>query len=88
MLLATDDFLCLLAEFLDLTQPTFSSSATKHGVECHIATTGPPTYAQAQRLNLAKLTITKAEFENMVRLSIIRHYAASPKALQRVALMS
>lgn len=66
MLSATDDFLRLLAEFPDLTQLTFSSSATKHGVDHHVATTGPPAYAQAQRLDPGKLTVAKAEFENRV----------------------
>ena len=36
-----DEFHRLLAEFPVLTQPTFSSSTAKHGVEHHIATNGP-----------------------------------------------
>ena len=48
---ATDYFLRLP----DLTQLTFSSSDTKHGVEHHIATTGPPAYAWARCLDLDKL---------------------------------
>ena len=71
-LASSDVFLRLLAEFPDLTQPTFSSSTTKHGVEHHIATTGPPVYARARRLDPAKLSVAKAEFENMERLVIIR----------------
>ena len=60
MLSATNDF-----QFPDLTQPTFSSSATKHGVEHHIATTGPPVYTQARCLNPTNLTVARAEFLRM-----------------------
>ena len=72
MLSATDEFLRLLSEFPDLTQPTFSSSTIKHGVEHYISTSGPPVHARARRLDPTKLTIAKTEFENMVRLGIIR----------------
>ena len=72
VLSTADQFLKLLAEFPALTQPTFSSSTTRHGVEHHIATTGSPVYARARRLDPAKLNIAKAEFESMERLGIIR----------------
>ncbi|KAJ8390477.1 hypothetical protein AAFF_G00102740 [Aldrovandia affinis] len=36
-----DQYLRLLAEFPDLTQPTFSAPTVKHGVEHHIDTKGP-----------------------------------------------
>ncbi|KAJ8411008.1 hypothetical protein AAFF_G00180430 [Aldrovandia affinis] len=71
-LFASDEFSHLLAEFLVLTKPTFSSSVTKHGVEHHIPTTGPPVYAGDRRLDLGKLAIAKAEFDMMERLGIIR----------------
>lgn len=74
-----DDFLRLLAEFPALTQPTFSSTAAKHGVEHHIATTGPPVYTRARRLDPAKLAIARAEFNNMERLGIVRR-SSSPWA--------
>ncbi|KAJ8394428.1 hypothetical protein AAFF_G00046390 [Aldrovandia affinis] len=41
-----DQYLRLLAEFPDLTQPTFSAPTVKHGVEHHIDTKGPPVYAR------------------------------------------
>jgi len=45
--LATGDpYQRLLSEFPDLTTPTFSSAVAKHSVEHHIATVGPPVYAQ------------------------------------------
>ena len=72
MLSALDDFHRLLAGFPALTQPTFSASAVKHGVEHHLATTGPPVYARAMRLDPTKLAVAKAEFANMERLGIVR----------------
>ena len=50
-MLSSDDFHRLLAGFPALTQPTFSASAVMHGVEHHLATTGPPVYDRAQRLD-------------------------------------
>uniref|UniRef100_A0AAQ4Q920 Gypsy retrotransposon integrase-like protein 1 n=1 Tax=Gasterosteus aculeatus aculeatus TaxID=481459 RepID=A0AAQ4Q920_GASAC len=79
MLSPSDDFHRLLAGFPELTQPTFSASAVKHGVEHHIATTGPPVYARARRLDPTKLAVAKAEFSNMERLGIVRR-SASPWA--------
>ena len=61
MLSPSDDFHRLLAGFPALTQPTFSVSAVKHGVEHHIATTGPPVYARARRLDPTKLAVAKAK---------------------------
>jgi len=72
MLTGDEEFLQLLAKFPDLTQPTFSSSTVRHGVEHHLSTAGPPVHARARRLDPAKLIIAKAEFENMERLGIIR----------------
>ncbi|KAL7857065.1 hypothetical protein SRHO_G00159640 [Serrasalmus rhombeus] len=68
----SDDFSRLLAEFPGLTDPTFSSDGSKHGVEHHIATTGPPVHARARRLDPAKLTVAKAEFDTLERLGIVR----------------
>ncbi|KAM8899173.1 uncharacterized protein AB9W97_009746 [Spinachia spinachia] len=81
MLSPSDDFHRLLAGFPELTQPTFSASAVKHGVEHHIATTGPPVYARAWRLDPTELAVAKAEFSYMKCLGIVcRSYSpwASP----------
>ena len=72
LLSVTDSFQRLLAEFPALTQPTFSSSSAKHGVEHHLDTTGPPVYARARRLEPNKLAVAKTEFESMERLGIVR----------------
>lgn len=55
----------LLAEFPDITTPTFSSVVAKHGVEHYITTVGPPVYARARRLDSAKLAIAREEFATM-----------------------
>jgi len=74
-----DTFLRLLAEFPDLTLPTFSALTTKHGVEHHVTTEGPPVYARARRLNPSKLAVARAEFSTMERLGIVR-WSDSPWA--------
>ena len=73
----TDEFHRLLIQFPSLTKPTFSSNSTKHGVEHHMSTAGPPVHARSRRLDPVKLVIAKAEFENMERLGIIRR-SSSP----------
>ncbi|XP_034076551.1 uncharacterized protein LOC117549069 [Gymnodraco acuticeps] len=67
-----DIFLRLLAEFPDLTLPTFSTLTTKHGVEHHVSTEGPPVYARARRLNPSNLAEARAEFSTIERLGIVR----------------
>ncbi|XP_059417312.1 uncharacterized protein LOC132152576 [Carassius carassius] len=62
----------LLAEFPDITTPTFSSAVAKHGVEHYITTVGPPVYARARRLDSAKLAIAREEFATMEHLGIVR----------------
>ena len=67
-----DGYQHLLREFPSLTQPTFSDTTTKHGVEHHIETRGPPVYARARRLDPERLAIAKSEFANMERMGIVR----------------
>ena len=68
----SDQYLQLLAEFPDLTKPTFSAPAVKHGVEHHIETNGPPLHARARCLNPEKLSVARAEFAHMEQVGIIR----------------
>ncbi|KAJ8416470.1 hypothetical protein AAFF_G00357580 [Aldrovandia affinis] len=68
---SADMFQRLLMDFPDLTTPTFSSAAVKHGVDHFIATTGPPVHARARRLDPQKLAVAKAEFDSMERLGIV-----------------
>ena len=71
-LVTGDPYQHLLAQFPDLTTPTFSSAVAKHGVEHHITTVGSPVYARARRLDSAKLAIAREEFSTMERLGIVR----------------
>ena len=73
-LAGADKYFVLLAEFPDLTLPTFSAPTTRHGVEHHVATEGSPVYARARRLNPSKLAVAKAEFATMERLGIVRPF--------------
>ena len=75
-----DKYQRLLREFPALTQPTFSADTTKHKVEHHIVTEGPPIYARARRLNPDRLAVARSKFANMERLGIIRR-SDSPWAL-------
>ena len=69
----------LLAEFPEITTPTFTQSPVKHGVEHFICTRGPPVYAQARRLPPDKLAVAKAGFAKMESMGIIRR-SSSPWA--------
>ena len=69
---ADDEFAKLLAEFPDVTQPSFSNPSPKHGVELFIPTQGPPLHARARRLPPDKLQLAKNEFKKMEELGIIR----------------
>ena len=69
---ADDEFAKLLAEYPDITSPSFSNPSPKHGVELFIPTKGPPLHARARRLPPDKLKLAKEEFQKMEELGIIR----------------
>ncbi len=69
---ADDEFAKLLAEFPDVTSPSFSNSSPKHGVELFIPTKGPPLHARARRLPPDKLKLAKGEFQKMEEMGIVR----------------
>ena len=68
---ADDSYGRLLAEFPDLTAPTFTSTP-KHGVFHYIQTTGPPVHTRARRLSPENSRIAKAEFDKMMKLGVCR----------------
>jgi hypothetical protein len=70
-------FANLLAQFPDLTTPTFSRPSTTHGVEHYIPTTGPPLHSRARRLAPDKLALAKSEFRKMEEMGIVRR-SSSP----------
>ena len=60
----------LLNEFVEITRPIRFLEATKHGVEHHIVTNGPPIVERALLLTPEKFKIAKQDFEFMVSRGI------------------
>ena len=69
---ADDEFVKLLADFPDVTMPSFSNPSPKHGVELLILTNGPSHHALARRLPPDKLQLAKDDFRKIEELGIIR----------------
>ena len=69
---ADPKFASLLKEYPEILQPATCFRETKHGVEHHIITRGPPVTARPRRLPPDKLKAAKAEFDHMLQLGIIR----------------
>ena len=69
---ADDEFAKLLAQFPEITTPSFDNPTPKHDVELFILTKGPPVHARARRLPPDKLRIAKEEFRKMEEMGIIR----------------
>ena len=69
---AAQDFERLVDDRPDLTRPTFSNAAPRHGVEHHTVTEGPPIHARNRRLSPEKLAAAKKEFDEMEAMGIIR----------------
>lgn len=65
-------FETIIDDFPEVLVPRFSQISTKHGVEHHIVTSGPPLHARARRLDADKLAAAKAEFARMESMGIIR----------------
>ena len=75
----------LLDEHPELTTLSFNPAKTKHGVEHHIPTEGPPVYARARRMAPDQLAASKAEFDKLLKLGIVRRSkSAWASALQAV----
>lgn len=62
----------LLAEFPEVTIPSFRDRIPKHGVEHFLKTEGPPVHSRARRLPPDKLKAAKEEFRKMEEMGIIR----------------
>ena len=60
----------LLAEFPDITQPTYKETVIKHTVTHHINTKEPSVVSRARRLAPDRLKLAKAEFDQMLQLGI------------------
>ncbi|BHF85649.1 hypothetical protein SprV_1002882100 [Sparganum proliferum] len=62
----------LLAKYPALARPNFNVSIPSHDVVHHIRTTGPPVFSRPHRLAPTCLAASKAEFEHMLQMGIIR----------------
>ncbi|GFY31665.1 hypothetical protein TNCV_4199761 [Trichonephila clavipes] len=62
----------LLRKFPDITKPPRPDQEIKHSVVLYIKTTSRPVTAKARRLAPDRLSIAKAEFENMITLGHMR----------------
>jgi cleavage and polyadenylation specificity factor subunit 1 len=67
-----DCYAKLLAEFPEVTTPSFQNCTPKHGVEHFLKTEGPPIHSRARRLPPDKLRAAKEEFRKMEEMGIIR----------------
>ena len=66
-----------LNHYLQLLHSSSSSSEVRHDIMHHIHTSGPPVFTCPHHLGPKKLATTKAEFEHMLQLGIIRHWKAA-----------
>ena len=62
----------LIEEYSSITNPTFNKEALPHTTTHYIKTIGPPIHNRARHLALDKLKAAKAEFQEMMKLGIIR----------------
>ena len=67
----------LLADFPEITDVAKATRAKRHGVECHIPTSGPPIKTPPRRLTPEKLKIAKQYFQLMCAAGICRR-SSSP----------
>ncbi len=62
----------LIKEFEEITQIANMKRQSKHDIQHHIQTNGPPVVSKPRRLNQQKLAAAKKEFEKMMELGICR----------------
>ena len=62
----------LLDQFPQVLVSRYDSAPPKHGVRHLVPTTGPPVFARPRRLAGEKLDTAKKEFDNMLKMGIIR----------------
>ena len=62
----------LLLQFPQILAPSLQNQVSKHGVERHIVTSGPPVHSRPRRLTAPKLALAQAEFQQLERAGIIR----------------
>ena len=62
---ATSRFNQLLLQFPQILAPSLQNQVSKHGVEHHIVTSGPPVHSRPRRLTAPKLALAQAEFQQL-----------------------
>ena len=62
----------LLDQFPELTRPTTKGETVKHGITHNILTKGHPVFARPRRLAPDKLVTAKREFDEMIKLGVIK----------------
>lgn len=67
-----NDFLSLLKEYPSISVPSFHRDVLPHSTTHYIETKGPPVHSKARRLAPEKVTAAKAEFQQMMKLGIVR----------------
>ena len=60
----TSRFNQLLLQFPQILAPSLQNQVSKHGVEHHIVTSGPPVHSRRRRLTAPKLALAKPNFNN------------------------
>ena len=66
------DYVDILNQFVDITQPFKSTDSGVHQTQHHIKTSGPPAHSQPRRLAPHKLAYAKEQFEQMLNDGIIQ----------------
>ena len=66
------DYVDILNQFVDITQPFKATDSGDHQTQHHIRTNGPPAHSQPKRLAPHKLTYAKEQFEQMLNDGIVR----------------
>ena len=67
-----NDYTKLLGQFPELTRPTTKGKPVKHGITHKIVTKGHPVFARPRRLAPDKLVTAKREFDDMIKLGVIK----------------
>ena len=67
-----NDYTKLLGQFQKLTRPTTKGETVKHGITHKIVTKGHPVFAPPWRLAPDKLVTVKREFDDMIKLGVIK----------------
>ena len=66
------EYMELLEQYADITQPNTRTDCGEHHVQHHIRTTGPPAFSRPRRLPPHKFEYAKEQFEKMISDGIIR----------------